>query len=124
MSAAARFRTRGAAIALLLAAALLAGAPGALAAPGDHPAANPHTGYARIVRACPPSTPGAPRVLCAGPRRGSRGHPGREAVRGQRRGHRIGPNGGLTPAQLASAYEYDPTEGGVGQTVGIDRRLR
>ncbi|HEY5344290.1 MAG TPA: S8 family serine peptidase, partial [Solirubrobacteraceae bacterium] len=30
-----------------------------------------------------------------------------------------GPEGGLTPAQLASAYEYDPAEGGAGQTVAI-----
>ena len=30
-----------------------------------------------------------------------------------------GPAGGLTPAQLASAYEYDPSEGGLGQTVAL-----
>ena len=30
-----------------------------------------------------------------------------------------GPAGGLTPAQLASAYEYDPAEGGAGQTVAL-----
>ncbi len=30
-----------------------------------------------------------------------------------------GPAGGLTPEQLASAYAYDPTAGGVGQTVAI-----
>jgi len=30
-----------------------------------------------------------------------------------------GPAGGLTPAQLASAYGYDPTAGGSGQTVAI-----
>jgi PKD repeat protein len=30
-----------------------------------------------------------------------------------------GPAGGLTPAQLASAYGYEPTAGGSGQTVGI-----
>ncbi len=30
-----------------------------------------------------------------------------------------GPAGGLTPAQLASAYGYEPESGGTGQTVGI-----
>jgi len=30
-----------------------------------------------------------------------------------------GPAGGLTPAQLAGAYGYDPSAGGSGQTVGI-----
>lgn len=30
-----------------------------------------------------------------------------------------GPAGGLTPAQLASAYEYDSAEGGAGQTVAL-----
>lgn len=30
-----------------------------------------------------------------------------------------GPAGGLTPAQLASAYEYDPAEGGATQTVAL-----
>jgi PKD repeat protein len=30
-----------------------------------------------------------------------------------------GPAGGLTPEQLASAYEYDPNAGGTGQTVAI-----
>jgi hypothetical protein len=30
-----------------------------------------------------------------------------------------GPAGGLTPAQLASAYEYDPAEGGATQTIAL-----
>jgi hypothetical protein len=30
-----------------------------------------------------------------------------------------GPAGGLTPAQIASAYEYDPAEGGAGQTIAL-----
>jgi PKD repeat protein len=30
-----------------------------------------------------------------------------------------GPAGGLTPAQLASAYDFSPTEGGTGQTVAL-----
>jgi subtilase family serine protease len=30
-----------------------------------------------------------------------------------------GPAGGLTPAQLSSAYGYDPTAGGAGQTVAV-----
>jgi hypothetical protein len=30
-----------------------------------------------------------------------------------------GPSGGLTPGQLASAYEYDPAEGGATQTVAL-----
>ncbi len=120
MSAAALFRRRGAAVAAaLLAAAPPAGAAGALAAGGDHPAANPQTSYARIVRACPPSTPGHQECYALGRVQVPAGSPGAKPFVVNDGATESGPNGGLTPAQLASAYEYDPTEGGYGQTVGI-----
>jgi hypothetical protein len=129
MSAAASSSARGAAVLLLLSSALLTGAPGALAtprsAPGAHPASHaktPKTRYARIRRVCPSAAPG--RATCFALLRepvasniaasvGAKPYvPGDGASES-------GPAGGLTPAQLASAYEYAPTEGGKGQTVAI-----
>ncbi len=123
--------TAGVAVALLIAPALLAGAPDAAAAPGGHAsggrpasrAKTPKTRYARIRRVCPPPRPG--RATCfalaripvatnvAAATAGAAPYvPGDGASES-------GPAGGLTPAQLSSAYEYAPTEGGTGQTVAI-----
>jgi subtilase family serine protease len=127
VSAAARPRARGAAVALLLGSALLAGAPSASAASkghasGGHPVSRAKTRYARIRRVCRPPGPG--RAACFALVRepvasniaasvGARPYvPGDGASES-------GPAGGLTPAQLASAYEYAPTEGAKGQTVAI-----
>jgi subtilase family serine protease len=122
MSAAARWSARGVAVVLLLSSALLAGAPSASAAPGSHRASPAKTRYARIRRVCPLPRPG--RATCFALLRvpvasniaasvGAKPYlPGDGASES-------GPAGGLTPAQLASAYEYAPTEGGKGQTVAI-----
>ncbi len=118
---------RWVAIVLLLASALLAGAPDASAAPkshapGAHRVSGAKTRYARIRRVCP--LPGRGRPTCFALLRepvasniaasvGAKPYvPGDGASES-------GPAGGLTPAQLASAYEYAPTEGGTGQTVAI-----
>jgi subtilase family serine protease len=119
MSAAASSSARGVAVVLLLLSALLAGAPSASAAPGSRPASRARTRYAQIRRVCPLPRPG--RATCfalvrvpvaAGAVGAAPFVPGDGASES-------GPEGGLTPAQLASAYEYAPTEGGTGQTVAI-----
>jgi hypothetical protein len=122
VSAAARCRARWAAVVLLLASALLAGAPGASAAPGSQPTSLSlaTTRYAQIRRVCPPATPG--RATCFALVRvpvASEHAAGARPYTLDDGASESGPAGGLTPAQLASAYEYDSTEGGAGQTVAI-----
>jgi hypothetical protein len=133
-----RWSVRGLAVLPLLASALLAGAPGATAAPGSgrdlasrasapgsRPAAHAKgrygakTRYARIGRVCPP--PARRRATCLALVRVpvGAGTTGAAPFLQNDGASESGPAGGLTPAQLASAYEYDPAEGGVGQTVAI-----
>jgi hypothetical protein len=129
VSAAARSRARGAAVALLLASALLAGASAAAAVPGGQPISPANQPispakirYARIRRVCPPARPGGAtcfalvRVPVASNVAASVGAKPYTLDDGA---SESGPAGGLTPGQLASAYEYDSTEGGAGQTVAI-----
>jgi PKD repeat protein len=95
-------------------------APAALASKPISPAG---THYAVVRPACPPPTPGHAtcfalvRVPVAADVAASVGAkpyvPGDGA-------YETGPKGGLTPADLASAYEYNPAaSGGEGQTVAI-----
>jgi hypothetical protein len=110
------------ALALVPASALLMGAPGASAAPGGRPVPRAKTRYARIRRVCAPPAPrhaacfALLRVPVAS--NGAAGVGAKPYVLGDGTAE-SGPAGGLTPAQLASAYEYDPAEGGAGQTVAI-----
>ncbi len=134
----ARWRARGVTVGLLLASALLAGAPGASAAPGRdrylasrasalgrHPASHAKarygakTRYARIRRVCP--LPARGRATCFALLRVpvAAGTAGAAPFVQNDGASESGPAGGLTPAQLSSAYEYDPAEGGTGQTVAI-----
>jgi PKD repeat protein len=77
--------------------------------------------YAKVRRVCPPAEPGRAtcqalvrsRVASAAVSAGARPYIQNDGAAGS------GPSGGLTPAQLASAYGYEPTAGGSGQTVGI-----
>jgi hypothetical protein len=114
----------GQAVALLLASALLAGSStsSASAASGSQPVPLAKTRYARIRRVCPPARPG--RATCFALVRvpvasknaavvGAKPYTLNDGA------SESGPGGGLTPAQLSSAYEYDSTEGGAGQTVAI-----
>ena len=71
------------------------------------------------MRACPPSTPGHQECYALGRVAAPAGSPGAKPFVVNDGATESGPKGGLTPAQLASAYEYDPAEGGTGQTVGI-----
>jgi PKD repeat protein len=79
-------------------------------------------GYARVSRACHAPKPGdatcfalvrIPVVSAAA------GEPGVRPYAAGAGAVESGPTGGLTPAELASAYGYDPTAGGSGQTIAI-----
>jgi hypothetical protein len=86
------------------------------------PAASPATRYAKVRRVCPPPAPG--RATCLALLRRTVA-PGAAVPRGARPyalnagAAASGPAGGLTPAQLASVYAYNPQDGGSGQTVAI-----
>jgi PKD repeat protein len=111
---------------LMLGAVLVALASSAVAAPAalaSKPISPAGTHYAVVRPACPPPTPGHAtcfalvRVPVAADVAASVGAkpyvPGDGA-------YETGPKGGLTPADLASAYEYNPAaSGGEGQTVAI-----
>jgi subtilase family serine protease len=118
-------RARGPAVALLLLlSALLAGTltSGASAAPGPHHVARakmPKTRYARIRRVCPAPAPARATCFALVREPVAAGTVGAAPYVLNDGASESGPAGGLTPAQLASAYEYAPTEGGSGQTVAI-----
>jgi hypothetical protein len=127
MSATARSKTREVAVALLLlASALLAGVSSASAAPsaasGSRPVPLAATRYAQIRRVCPPAKPGHATCFALVRVPVASNLAARAGAKPYKLGDgdsESGPAGGLTPAQLASAYEYDPAEGGAGQTVAI-----
>ncbi len=102
-----------------LSAGSLAVAPAATAAGRPATAA---TRYARVRAICPPATLGrstcqallrAPVASSAATSAGVRPYAADDGASVS------GPAGGLTPAELASAYGYEPQTGGTGQTVGI-----
>jgi PKD domain len=102
----------------LLAASVIS-TPAALGAPS--PGHGP-TRYAKLRRVCRPPAPGRARCLAVLRKPVVQGAPVPAGARpytvntGAASG---GPAGGLTPGQLASAYEYDAESGGGGQTVAI-----
>jgi PKD repeat protein len=116
-------RTTGALLAclLFLTLALLASASAdASTGPG-------HTGYAKAIDACP--RPGPGEATCFALVREAVTPPSGGASAAAAAGVRpfvagsgaaaAGPAGGLTPEDLAGAYDYTPSVGGNGQTVGI-----
>jgi hypothetical protein len=107
------------AVALLLASAVIAGTSSASAAPSPHPAAHAKTRYARIRHACRRPTRKHPECLALGRVTVAPGTAGARPFVQNDGATESGPAGGLTPAQLSSAYEYDPAEGGAGQTVAL-----
>jgi len=102
--------------------ACLAAAPAAWA---GAPAQPTHTRYAQIVEACPTPEPGHVTCFALVRKPVKAPAPGTTAPRGVQPyvvgggAALAGPAGGLTPEDLASAYGYDPTASGSGQTVGI-----
>jgi PKD repeat protein len=80
------------------------------------------TRYSKVIRVCPPPKPGS--ATCSALVRvpvstaeagdvGVRPYEVNDGASGS------GPAGGLTPAQLAGAYGYEPSSGGSGQVIGI-----
>jgi PKD repeat protein len=106
---------------LLATGACLAVAPAVWAAPAQPT----HTRYAQIVEACPAPGPGHATCFALVRKPVKAPAPGTTAPRGVQPyvvgggAALAGPAGGLTPEDLASAYGYDPTASGSGQTVGI-----
>lgn len=96
---------------------------GALTLAGAAAASAPRqTGYATVDPACAAPQPG--HVSCFALVRkpvsaAQAGRPGVQPFALRTGASAAGPAGGLTPAQLSSAYGYDPTVGGSGQTVAI-----
>src|ERR1039458_8937852 len=97
----------------------LAAAPAVWA---SQPVAPIATRYAQIRRVCPAPAPGratclallrAPVASGVATSAGARPYALNDGAPSS------GPAGGLTPAQLAGAYGYEPTAGGTGQTVAI-----
>ncbi|MHB8531416.1 MAG: PKD domain-containing protein [Solirubrobacteraceae bacterium] len=101
----------------------LCGSAIAATAAGAAGAAGPRgVGYARVEHACP--APHAGEATCFAlvrrPAAASEAaSPGVHPFTLNAGAASSGPAGGLTPAQLASAYGYDPAAGGTGQTLAI-----
>jgi hypothetical protein len=83
------------------------------------PAASSATRYAVAVPICPPAKPGHVTCFAMKLRRATSTTPGAEAYRMAAGASTIGPAGGLTPADLASAYDFSSTATGTGQKVAI-----
>jgi len=105
----------------LAALALLCAAP-AWAATAAPALAAPAIGYAKSGDACPPPSPGE--AACFAQVRepvpaSSAGEPGVQRYVAGDGAAKAGPAGGLTPAELASAYGYEASAGGSGHTVAV-----
>ncbi len=97
--------------------AVFATAAAAAAAVGSH-----GLGYARVQSACPAPRPSEASCFALVRRPAPASEAGQPGVRPfalDTGAASAGPAGGLTPSQLASAYGYDPSLGGAGQTVAI-----
>jgi hypothetical protein len=109
--------SRLAALAALLGCLILA--PSALA---KSTAAFRGTHYAKVRRVCPQPKPGDATCLALVRVPVSSSEAGKAGVRPFVAGSgavESGPAGGLTPAELAGVYGYDPSSGGSGQTIAI-----
>jgi hypothetical protein len=108
---------RWAALAVLLCCPVVAPAAWAKSTP-----ASKGTRYAKVGRVCPAPKPGDAtcfalvRVPVSSE---DAAEPGVRPYAVDDGASKSGPAGGLTPAQLASAYGYEPTAGGSGQTIAI-----
>lgn len=96
---------------------------GTRAATGEAAAASPAvsstTRYAVAIPLCPPAKPGHVTCFAMTLRRATSTTPGAEAFRMAAGASTIGPAGGLTPGDLASAYDFSSTATGTGQKVAI-----
>ncbi len=107
----------GVALVVLLATTVLqaAGAPAAAA----RPAAPLPTRYAKVRAVCPPAGPGDASCFALTLVPAASGAAAARPYEVGSGSSSSGPAGGLTPADLASAYGYSPTAGATGQTVAI-----
>ncbi len=92
------------------------------AAWASQPASPAKTRYAKVSRVCPPPKPGS--ATCFALARipvssTAQGEVGVRPYAANDGASEAGPAGGLTPAQLAGVYGYEPAVGGAGQTVAI-----
>ncbi len=101
------------------AAALAICAASAAAAPAVGLAAGPGARYARVRQICPAPGPHDASCFALALVPAPAGAPGVRAYERGAGSYSTGPAGGLTPADLASAYSFKPAAGGSGQTVAI-----
>jgi hypothetical protein len=91
----------------------------ASAASASTQASRPLTGYAQVRKVCPAATPGNASCFALALVPAPAGAAGARPYQLGAGAVSRGPAGGLTPADLASAYGYSPSLGGTGQTVAI-----
>jgi hypothetical protein len=98
--------------------ALSVASAAAAGAAGSHGRTGPGVHYALIQRLCP-AVPAPGEWTCFGEKRVPvpKGTPGARAYAAP--DFTQGPNGGYTPGDLATAYNYDPAIGGTGQIVAV-----
>jgi subtilase family serine protease len=92
---------------------------GAWAAAGAHDAASASTRYAKVRQICSAHKPGDASCFALALVSAPAGTSGVSAYQLAAGAGAKGPAGGLTPADLASAYGFSPTVGGTSQTVAI-----
>src|SRR5271165_2979401 len=105
------------AVAMLALAGLL-GSSGLTASASAH-ASKSRIRYATVRRACSTPAPGLAHCLALALVPAKPGAAGARAYVEGAGSYSTGPAGGLTPADLASAYSFSPSAGGSGQTVAI-----
>ncbi len=91
----------------------------ASAAPASPPAPRAGTRYAKVRQVCPTPTPGSATCLALALVPAPASASGVSPYQVGAGALAAGPAGGLTPADLASAYNYSPAAGGTEQTVAI-----
>jgi hypothetical protein len=113
-------RVIGLALAAVAAAGVLAGGGASLAwAALPLPTSPAQTRYARVQQVCLAPTPGDASCFALELRPAAAGVAGVQPYTVGAGSSSTGPAGGLTPADLASAYGFSPAAGGAGQTVAI-----
>ena len=108
----------GFAITMVVALSSLAGGA-AWAASGRRHTSPQGTRYAKVRRVCPARKPGDATCFALELVSAPAGTTGVSAYQLAAGAEAKGPAGGLTPADLASAYSFSPSLGGTGQTVAI-----
>ena len=91
----------------------------AAAAAGNGSQTAPQTRYAKVRRVCRAARPGRASCLALKLKAARAGTPGALPYVVAAGARSKGPAGGLTPADIASAYSFSPAASGSGQTVAI-----